>query len=212
MQYSIQASNQPRFKFTEEALNVQLVNIEESKSNTSEASSLVTEEDTSGNPLPPEIIEIRKRNKKLQKDLTNGMMNFKSASREGQDEKEKPKNKQKSNNSPISEHNKAKKNKVIEEACIGICKKEITAEEYGESKSKQDISQIILSNDALKSILDKILVLQNDFDQAKSKLMRNEQEINEKEEEFYSLKKSLQSVEEEIQDKGRIIGCNCSIF
>lgn len=211
MQYSVQASNQPRFKFTEEALNVQLVKIEESKSNSSEASSLVTEEDTSGNPLPPEIIEIRKKNKKLQKDLTNGMMNFKSASREGQDPKEKPQKKPKSNNSPKSGQIKTEKNKVTE-VCIDAPNEEIMAEEFRESKNKQDISEVILSNEALKSILDKILVLQGDFEQARSKLMRNEQEINEKEAEFCSLKKSLQGVEEEIQDKGRIVGCNCSIF
>lgn len=42
-------------------------------------SSLVTEEDTSGNPLPPEIIEIRKRNKKLEHKLTSGIKNLKSS-------------------------------------------------------------------------------------------------------------------------------------
>ena len=57
--------------------------VEESKSDSGDSneSSLITEEDTSGNPLPPEIIEIRRKNKRMQRNLTNGLMNYKSTSR-----------------------------------------------------------------------------------------------------------------------------------
>lgn len=192
MQYSVQVSSKPRFKFTEEHSAAQEQNIEESKSHPSDSSSLVTEEDTSGNPLPPEIVEIRRKNKKMQKNLTNGMMNFKSSNREAHSSVEKSKSKKpKNKNRPIAE------------------KKET---EPQETLTKQDATQVILGNDALKNLLDKILVLQNDFNEARTKLVRNEQEINKHEEEYSSLKKSLQSVEDEIQEKGGIIGCNCRII
>ena len=51
----------------------------ESNMSSDSDSSFVTEEDTSGNPLPQEIIEIRKRNKKLEHKLTSGIKNLKSS-------------------------------------------------------------------------------------------------------------------------------------
>lgn len=81
--YSIKVSEEAKFKFNEVPQRIVYEQDEESKSLSSDShpSSLITEEDTSGNPLPPEIIEIRRKNKQLQKNLTNGLMNYKSTSR-----------------------------------------------------------------------------------------------------------------------------------
>jgi chromosome segregation ATPase len=81
MHYSIKISSEPKFKFSDTSGAIVTEEHEESKSDSSDASSLVTEEDISGNPLPPEIIKIRVKNKQLQKDLTNTMMNYKSSNR-----------------------------------------------------------------------------------------------------------------------------------
>jgi hypothetical protein len=61
----------PKRKFSSNSMS------SDSSMSESSSSSLVTEEDTSGNPLPVEIIEIRKRNKRLEKNLTNGIKNLK---------------------------------------------------------------------------------------------------------------------------------------
>lgn len=83
LMYSIKISEETNFKFNHVPDQVVFEQEEESKSNLIESneSSLITEEDTSGNPLPPEIIDIRRKNKRMQKILTNGLMNYKSTSR-----------------------------------------------------------------------------------------------------------------------------------
>ena len=182
MQYAIHVTDEPRFKFREESAHIVLEQAEESKSNSSDESSLVTEEDTSGNPLPPEIIEIRKRNKQLQKDLTNGIMNFKSTSRSVLESEE---------SSRISQNKPT---------------------ELKQNKSK-DVSSIVSSNEALKSLLDKILKLQSDFDNAKQALIQNENEISQKEVENNLLKESLVNVQEEVKTSKEILnGCKCTVI
>lgn len=182
MQYAIHVTDEPRFKFREESAQIVLEQAEESKSNSSDESSLVTEEDTSGNPLPPEIIEIRKRNKQLQKDLTNGIMNFKSTSRSVLESEE---------SSQISQNKPT---------------------ELKQNKSK-DVSSIVSSNEALKSLLDKILKLQSDYDYAKRALIQNENEISQKEVENNLLKDSLVNVQEEVKTSKEILnGCKCTVI
>ncbi|OMJ72849.1 hypothetical protein SteCoe_28618 [Stentor coeruleus] len=79
MQYSVKVLSEAKFKFNDYQNEIVEEQLEESKSQlSSEDSSLITEEDSSGNQLAPEIIKIRKKNKQLQKDLTSGLMNFKS--------------------------------------------------------------------------------------------------------------------------------------
>jgi hypothetical protein len=183
MQYAVHITDEPRFKFREESSKIVVEQAEESKSLSSEESSLVTEEDTSGNPLPPEIIEIRKKNKKLQKDLTLGIMNFKSSSRS-----------------------------VLDSESSSQIPPNQPTDPMAKVESKKDLSQVVSSNEALKSLLDKILKLQSDFDHAKRTLSQNEHEISEREMENTVLKNSLVTVQEEVKTTHELNGCKCLVI
>lgn len=189
MQYSVKITNEARFKFSDIPNEVVIEQAEESKSisNPSEASSLMTEEDTSGNPLPPEIIKIRRKNKQMQKDLTTGMMNFKSSSRSLL-------------NSSVSEEEEEVKKESI----------------YYIEDKKPDVMNTITNNEPLKAMLEQIVRLQSDFDTAKKELQHNEQEIYNSESEYLSLKSSLKNIEDELQilARSRSINssCGCSLI
>ena len=177
MQYSINVSSEPKFKFNDNIDGIVSEQMEESKlsSNESDASSLVTEEDTSGNPLPPEIVQIRKRNKELQKELTNGIMNFKSTSRSIL------------NSSSNSGHHEEEQKKALANSLNNFSK----------SADYPDLSA--LSNkEAVTNFLEKILKLQADYEEAKNILQANEEEIYNTEIEHVTLKMNLRKMEEEL--------------
>ena len=169
--------------------------MEESKSSLSEsdASSLVTEEDTSGNPLPPEIVKIRKRNKQLQKELTNGIMNFKSTSRSIL------------NSSSNSDRHEEEQKSAVAKSLDTFSKSDCP-----------DILSTISNKEALKSFLDKILKLQVDYEKARSVLQANEEEIYNSEIEHVALKMNLNKIEEELNSMSRIRSssseCGCYLI
>ena len=192
MQYSIKVSSEPKFKFSDAPQEVVMEQTEESKStpNSSDESSLVTEEDTSGNPLPPEIIQIRQRNKQLQKELTNSIMNYKSSSRS-----------------------------MLESSVVSEDNEETKEKKKGDNFSKDESPEVLSAvshNEALKSLLDQIMKLQLDYENARKELHQNEEEIYHTETEYVTLKMCLKNVEEDINalrsSKSVNGGCGCNLI
>lgn len=171
MQYSVKILSEARFKFNDHPNEIVEEQLEESKSqSSSEASSLITEEDSSGNQLAPEIIKIRNKNKQLQKDLTSRLMNFKSTSR-----------------SFIS-------------SSISQEDYDLSQDDHKSYPiSKQDTITELSNNQKLKNMLSHLVKLQSDCDNAKNELKKNEEEIFIAEYENLTLKIDLQQTKEKIQ-------------
>lgn len=191
MQYSIKVSAEPKFKskVVKESLPEEQDEESKSRSHDSDASSLVTEEDTSGNPLPPEIVKIRQRNKQLQKELTNSIMNFKSSSRSAIHSSS-------NSGSPFPSNLRNNSNDIFSRS---DCPEALSA---------------IAGNEALKSLLEKIMKLQIDYENAKKTLHENEEEIFQSESEYVSLKMNLHSIEDELNliSTTRTKGSNCGCY
>lgn len=122
--YSIKVSEEAKFKFNEAPQRAVFEQDEDSKSlpSNSHSSSLITEEDTSGNPLPPEIIEIRRKNKRLQKNLTNGLMNYKSTSRSLIDSEVSQKFEEEKKSERVQSEFSEEKNNTVKDALKEILK------------------------------------------------------------------------------------------
>ncbi|OMJ95707.1 hypothetical protein SteCoe_769 [Stentor coeruleus] len=186
MQYSIKVSTEAKFKFNDYQNEVVEEQAEESKSqSSSEDSSLVTEEDSSGKPLPLEILKIRKRNKQLQKDLTTGLMNFKSSSRSFINSSDSIEDFEPSYEEPVRKY---------------------------EPMVKVEAMTVVNNNQKLKGMLDQIVRLQYDYEHAKKELTKNEQDIFETENEFLNLKNGLQYIQEQLQmlSAAKVVNSSCS--
>ncbi|OMJ78249.1 hypothetical protein SteCoe_6570 [Stentor coeruleus] len=172
MHYSVNILSEAKFKFSNminHSINEQN---EESKSELSSVNtSLITEEDTSENLLSPEIIKFQKQNKQLHKDLTIGLMNFKSSSR-----------------SYLNSSESIQDFELSQEP----------VEKY-EPTDKIEIRNVLFNNKKLKGFLEQVIKLQSDYDYAKKELIRNEKEIYITESEIFDLKSGLQRVQEELQ-------------
>ncbi|OMJ84658.1 hypothetical protein SteCoe_14177 [Stentor coeruleus] len=173
MHYTVNVQSEAKFKLNIMQNLVVEEQDEESKSVISSIdSSLVTEEDTSGNPLPPEIVKIHKQNKQMQKDLTTGLMNFKSTSRSFINSSESIGDFEPSHEEPVKRY---------------------------EPTDKVEIMTMLSNNEKLKGFLEQIIKLQSDYEHAKNDLNRNEQEICVTESELYNLKFGLEKIQEELK-------------
>lgn len=169
---------------------------EESKSvsNSSEPSSLLTEEETSGNHLSPEARAMLNMNQKMRKSLTNELMNLKSLSRSLID-------------SDISLDKSQNDEKILIKSSSGFQSEEL---KNSEIESKEHLEKF-----DIKKMLEKTAKLYIELQSTRKKVDDNKKEINEKEKEFSELEEDLKRVgsnlKTAIRGKGISNECVCTL-
>ena len=194
MHYTIKISDESKLTSNKESDDKILEYQEDNKSSSSDESSLVTEEDTSGNVLPPEILKIHQRNKLLQKELTKSIMNFKSSSRSIL-------NSSPTQNFEDFQYNSQRKNPVKD---VIFNRKVLIPDNSRNS-----------NHEKLKNLLEQIIKLQSDYEDSKKELHIKEEEIFSTENEYLCLKSSLKNIEDElrvISSQSINTSCGCNII
>ena len=169
---------------------------EESKSvsNSSEPSSLLTEEETSGNHLSPEARAMLNLNQKMRKSLINELMNLKSLSRSLID-------------SDISLDKFPNDEKILIKSSSGIQSEELKNSEIEAKESLEKFD--------IKKMLEKTAKLYIELQSTRKKVDENKKEIYEKEREFSELEDDLKRVgtnlKSAIRGKGISNECVCTL-